>query len=164
MKLIQGQPGQCTLYAAAMVLDVDPLIITSFLGHDGMEIIWPMARGWGRHRGIDMQEIQDFSIQILGVGFVTIYADPQYGLRRKWLDGTQPDPEPIAVYGPIICAKRLQTYFSHYSGVIISDSHAVAYDHVTQRILDPEGRAYSVSKLEIPVLSFHVPVGMSMPE
>jgi hypothetical protein len=138
MRLLKQQGPQCLLYAFAMALEVDPLQMIHFIGHDGMEVWWPEASGEKRLRGFHHQDMIDYAI-FNNWYVIMVEAVPNLGYRDK--------------HRVIMEAEELQgrinTYLQTFDGVLTSDKHAVAWCSKEQKCYDPNGYIYGVDAFEI---------------
>jgi hypothetical protein len=138
MKLLKQNNPQCLLYAFAMALAADVEDMIHVIGHDGLEVWWPEASGERRLRGFHHQEMIDYAL-LKGVNVVMIEAVPNLGCggRHKII------MEESELQG------RMNTYLQSFSGVLVSDKHAVAWCHKEQKCYDPNGYIYGVDAFEI---------------
>jgi hypothetical protein len=135
MKLLKQSKPQCLLYAFAMILDEDPEILVQEIGHDGLEIINPLASGARKFRGHHHQELIDCCMR-RGKTVTCIEVMPQlydFGI----------------IFTEAEAHERLQIFMNHFSGVLIGEIHALAWDHKEQRTYDPNGVIRSVDDFAI---------------
>lgn len=137
MKLEKQPKPMCLLYAAAMVLGVKPAILLDEIGHDGLEVWWPTHTGNSQYRGHHIQEIIDCFL-------------------RRGFSLTCIEPEPVCAPDHFVDPRncflkseaigRVYRYLEQYSGILISGTHAVAWD--TKQVYDPNGSIYSIDKFK----------------
>lgn len=129
---------QCLLYSAAMALDVDVEDITDILGHDGLAVINPDAKGSARLQGIHIQEIQSYAFR-LGRHFYPIEVVP-VSIGR----------DPLFTICGIDYATRFLEMTRGQRGILIGESngahHAVAF--LDDTIYDPCGKKYSIGSFK----------------
>lgn len=126
MQLLKMDKPQCLLYAAAMVLDVDPETLIKEIGHDGLEVWWPEMEGNDKLRGFHIQEIVDCAIRR---GYVMQHIDAIPCLY----------PNPLASKKKIAMnyEERLEKLLKGRRAILIGYKHAVAWSGET--IGDPNG-------------------------
>ena len=133
MKLLKMAGHDCLLYSAAMVLDTEPAILISEIGHDGSEVWWeghphPFCR-----RGIHIQEVQDCAIRRQQI-FYPYEAMPCSAPKNG---------KPKAIWSWEIAKKRFLDHITGKTGLLITPTHAVAWDG--NMVYDPIGR---ISKID----------------
>jgi hypothetical protein len=129
---------QCLIYAAAMLLDVDVDEVIEILGHDGMETVWPDLKVPHCYKGVHTQEILDVFEQY-EEALVCYQVMPQQS----------PAGEPSlvrSVYDEQRAVDRMRHLLS-YSGLILSDVHAYAWDG--KDVYDPNGVIRAISEVSI---------------
>ena len=146
MKLLTNTKNwNCTIASAAMVMDCSIEDLEELIGHDGSEIIFPEYREPGNRKGFHMQEVIDVALRM---GFTVT---PIEVLPRQCVfeDGAGT----YTIFTDEEAEKRLRNHFSKGSGIIIGQRrsglcHAVAWDHNTQTIYDPNGRTYTLDNIK----------------
>lgn len=134
MELIR-QPNRwsCLGVSFAMALGIPYAKVTELVGHDGSEIIWPELPEPLRRRGFHIQEMirvawmRDYLVTPILAHFV-VTPDTVHKLQVTQLDFAQ---------------KLLQNHSGVLTGQGIKNNHAIAWDHKTQRIFDPNGLVYA---------------------
>jgi hypothetical protein len=145
MKMIlQSNRWDCVPTAFAMCLDVLPLDIYEYIGHDGSEIIWPELEEPYRRRSFHIDEMIDFC---MGLSYAPVFIDrepimsPMVDLEKTFLP-----------YRKEFSENRWNNYLKYHDAVLLgftkSDKpHAVAWSHHDQLIYDPEGFRYGKLRL-----------------
>ena len=133
MRLMIQIDDSCLVYAAAMVLDVDPNTLIAEIGHDGQDIWWPACTGASRKRGIHIQEIIDCA-HARGHGLMPIEVFP--------CSSPGPGIEPIEIWKDGHCHARFENMIAFHPGILIGESengigHAWAWDG--EKVYDPRG-------------------------
>lgn len=134
---VQLKP-QCLAFAFAMALDIEVRTLIKLVGHNGLHVIWPSSPPPRCFRGFHHQEMIDAAMK-LGHSVVMIEAYPALGNGG----------EAKCVYTHQQMRNRMRHYLDRYTGVLTTSTHAVAWDHTTQRCYDPNGRIYELGELEI---------------
>jgi len=140
MKQLKQTKPQCLLFAFAMVLEEEPQTLINEIGHDGLDVWWPEASGAFRHRGFHIQELVDCSVKR---HYAAICIDSYPGLCNPSGDGGE------AIYSRDQAEMRMQTYLNKFDGVIVTESHAVAWDHTEGACYDPNGYKSVVGDYQI---------------
>lgn len=128
----------CTLYAAAMVLGVEPGALAEEIGSDGLEVWWPNKGSPHCYRGIHIEEL---ITPCLTRGYMMM----NFSFYPMLASG--PDVEPKPIYTPAeaavrfnrIISLRLAIIFVHVGGV----RHAVAWNGVS--VYDPRGSVHELN-------------------
>ena len=126
LKLVQPNRASCLPTAFASVLGVNVEAIFAFLGHDGMERVWPDAQPPMCYRSFHIQEMYEYT---LTRNYMVTTIAPAYA--------TLPD----GISDPyIVQSTRFQEYLQHYICVLTGVSerghaHAVAWDGTN--MMDP---------------------------
>jgi hypothetical protein len=137
MKLLKMDKPSCLIYSAAMVLGCNPSEIILFLGTDGLVEWFPEAKGSKKFRGIHMQEIQDYAQSNQNSAFFPV--DFNVALAPD------PDTPHKCIMNEEQATERMVSYMRQYDGIItvslsgVVQDHACAWNHKTQRVLDPRG-------------------------
>jgi hypothetical protein len=127
MKLLKATTTYaCLLYSAAMILDEDPAILMTEIGHEGKFQAWPELRVPFCYATFHIQEIIDCALR-RGRALVPIQARP-----RSSPDTTQ-NLKPHEPYPILIAHTRYINYLSNHTAILIGVSkrgnpHAVAWD------------------------------------
>ena len=143
--LTQPNSWSCSLAAAAMVTDISIEELTTLIGHDGSAIVNPDLPSPANRKGFHNQEIID---AVLRLGFAV----------------TPIHPHPIqTVYGydEYVLPFDEQRFHNHLKccdGMLCGKArkywHAVAWDHSSGKIYDPQGRIYSLDDCKISIEIF----------
>jgi hypothetical protein len=128
MELIKQNGNTCLITASAMLLGVRPSVIISCLGHDGQEL-----NEEGKMTGVHPQEIIDFAFNYLVKKLLYIERHPYI----------QNGDIPNAVYQ--FSKSRFFNYLVQCEGVLITQSHAVAWDK--KMVYDPKGQKYKLNNI-----------------
>jgi hypothetical protein len=131
MKLIKGGNINCLIVATAMLFDTTPGEVIQYIGHDGEDRFTD-----GRKVGVHIQEIQDFAFAH-GYLLAGIEAQPNIGYSSSHYKG---------VYERRTLSYRqavLQIRASGREGLLITESHAVAWDG--HKAYDPKGFTNQIS-------------------
>ena len=136
MKLLKMEHPQCLIFSAAMVLGEDPQDLCTEIGHDGLERIWdlPTPRCY---RGHHIQEIQDLFVA-RGRALYEVELYPASG---------HPGQRPCYAYSDEEAERRLVRHLTGRMGILISPSHAVAWDG--KIVFDPNGLNYPIDSFRI---------------
>lgn len=131
MRPRQTDPVSCLLVAACIVVDADPAEAKEYIGHDGMEIIWPHLKMPFCCRGYHPQEVIDY---LIGKGYMATLIEVH---PASWQGvGTVEQ----AIYIGEHARLRLQAYMEAFSGVLILESHAVAWLHEESVAVNTDGQ------------------------
>jgi hypothetical protein len=139
MKLVtSGVAGRdnCLIYAASMVLEVEPAALVSLIGHDGSRTPWASCPSL--KVGVHPQEIIDASI-MLNKPLVYIEVGPAVKHDDKVELKEVPIFSDSQVFG------RIMSYTDNHDAIIIGRyrdqvvKHAVAWDHKEGLVYDPNG-------------------------
>ncbi len=118
-----------------MVLDKSVEEIIRCIGHDGSDIFWPNQPEPKKRRGFGYTELTTVAYKF-GYVFVPFMFPDQY-----W---STSDEKPVEYYPPMSFENHL---FENHDAVLIGTpndtTHAVAWDHVSKVIYDPNGHQYS---------------------
>lgn len=126
MKLQRQTKGQCMLYAYAMVLNVEPVELTKFIGHDGLVVAFSGAYPY---RGFHPQEMMEYCL-----------SKSRHLIIVEAIPNTEgPNGEIVLLWDQTFCKERLHKYLNEYDCVIITERHAVAWNHIERKIYDPNG-------------------------
>lgn len=132
MKLRKMPNANCLVYSAAMVLNVEPNAIFEAAGHNGMEVWWPNQPKPNDARGFHIDEINYFAYTVDRI-FVPFSVSP-----RSSPDGTAESSRPI--WNP---EQERRNYINRLlnmeDAILITENHAVAFDHIRQLVYDPNG-------------------------
>jgi len=120
-----------------MAFDADPLQMIEFIGHDGLEVWWPEARGERRLRGFHHQEMVDYGF-CNGHSVIMVEAMPNLGCNGKH-----------RVIMEDYLQGRMNTYLQTFDGVLTSDKHAVAWNSAEQKCYDPNGYIYGIDNFSV---------------
>lgn len=147
MKLIRSTNfWNCTLAAAAMVMDTTIEELEELIGHNGSEIINPSLKSPANRKGFHMQEIIDAAM-VLDYAVVPIEAKP-----IQTPDGTKFNSIKLP-------ESRFQDYLNNYKGIIQGARpngvwHSVAWD--SSNVYDPSGKIYGIKDINIKVQLFWI--------
>ena len=125
ISLVQPNEASCLPTSFASVLHTKVEDIFDFLGHDGMEMLWPELLPPACYRSFHIQEMYEFALT-KNHAVVT--------LAPLW--GQAPDPDHMQPYE----CERLSDYINYYVGVFsgltgFGNYHAVAWDGI--QMMDP---------------------------
>ena len=145
MKLLKQPNDSCLLYAAAMLLDVDPEILIKEIGHDGQEIWWSSLSKSFKHRSFNIQEIIDCCIR------------RGYGLMPIQLFPCNVPPvgnvNPKMIWDQKKCEERFLNRITNVPAILTGQRaeslvpHAVAWNG--KKIYDPMGEIYEIDRFTI---------------
>lgn len=121
-----------------MALGVDAPDLESMIGHDGLRVQWPEARGERKFIGYHHQEFVDVAL-LMGFNIMMIEAMPNLGHEGKH----------CIIGSDQTLQNRMDTYLKTYDGVLVSDTHAVAWDYRDQLCYDPNGRTYPIDNFQV---------------
>ncbi len=145
MKMIlQSNRWDCLPTAFAMCLDVLPIQIYEFVGHDGSEILWPHLEEPYCRRSFHIDEMIDCCMSMTYMP-VCIERDPEYA--------------PVGVEGLFkpftgtAASQRWLRYLKYHDAVLLGHTkngkpHAVAWSHREYKVFDPEGFKYPEHEFE----------------
>ena len=122
MQLLKMDKPQCILYAAAMVLYVEPKTLIHEIGHDGMRMLWPELQSPACFQSFHIQEIIDCFIR-RGFGLTPIEQHP----------ANAPNHDVMPNYPfQLESCKRFKDIINGQTGIMIGKSygrpHAWAWD------------------------------------
>ena len=142
MKLLrqkQNEPN-CLVYSAAMVMNIDPEKIFEITGHRGQEVWWKETTGHQMLRGFHIQEIINVGLQM---GYALVPYD-KYPFSAP--DGMHDKARMIDT--EYNCEFNFYHILTKANAILISSSHAVAWDCVEQKCYDPNGLIYEIEKFK----------------
>ncbi len=152
MELIKQTGPHCLPCALAMFLGKTFEEMIKELGHDGTEVAWPEAVGFHKYRGYHPQEIIDYFYS-MGYSMTIIEAMPAIGTKGSML-------QDLWYLTTKQAEDRMQKYFDQYCGIILSDTHAVAWNTYNRRVYDPRGHIYPIERFPC-VKEFWIPLPIS---
>jgi hypothetical protein len=120
-----------------MAFDVTPERIMQYLKHDGLQKIWDTTEP-RCYRGFHHQEMIDVGFA-LGKYVVMIEALPCLGFNGQH----------YSIMDNETLQSRMQVYLKMHDGVLVSDTHAVAWCAEEQKCYDPNGVIYGVDNFAI---------------
>jgi len=137
----------CTLAAAAMVMDCSLQGLEKLIGHDGSEIINPTLNPPLNRKGFHMQEIIDAAFKI-GYSLTPVEASPVQ---------TATGHDRYTIFRGTAAKKRLNDYLINFRGIIVGPKpnnvwHAVAWDGLN--VYDPIGKIYPLDDIKINIKLF----------
>lgn len=135
----QNEPN-CLVYAAAMVMKVDPEDIFTFAGHRGQEVWWPDQVGNKKLRGFHIQEIIEFGLDN-GYALTPLELFPMSAPAGL-------NDQAKMIYDLPTCEDNFHVWLQHFNAILITPNHAVAWDSINQQCFDPNGRIYGITKLK----------------
>lgn len=141
MKLLKMSSNQCLIFSAAMVLGEHPEDLCTEIGHDGLDIVFPLPPP-ACYRGHHIQEIQDLFLA-RGKCLYEVELNPLSG-HPDSTRYVRPYDNPRA---------RFERLIKNRQGILVSGTHAVAWDG--EIIYDPNGRNYGLEKFN-PIMAFLV--------
>jgi len=126
ISLVQPNGASCLPTAFASILGVQVEEMFDFLGHDGMEVLWPELLPPLCYRSFHIQEMYEYA---LTQNFAVVTLAPVWGLA--------PDELHMKPYE----CERMQDYINYYVSVFtgitgFGNYHAVAWDGI--QMMDPE--------------------------
>ncbi len=121
--------NNCLLYACAMVFDVDPDAMITSVGHTGDEVWWPEHDDMYRCRGHHIQEMVDYGLTV-GCALIPIECSPRLGPSVD---------KGRAIFPHGLDVERLEKHLADYDAVVITETHAYAWDSYRRIFLDPRG-------------------------
>lgn len=134
MKLLKQVSNDCLLYAAAMLLDEEPIRLAAEIGHDGKEKLWPELAVPRCYRGYHIEEIIDCFIR-RGKTLTPIHPEL---ISSPYDDGKK--AASILKYEE--AQARFNTYMGNFDAILIVQTnfgHAVAWNHAEGLVYDPNG-------------------------
>ena len=140
MNLLNQSGDNCFLYAAAMVLDIEPQKLITLIGHDGTEIWWPDQVGSKKQRSIHPQELLDAAV-VLKKTFICIEFIPRTGWDKN---------SARLIFDKTMVPRFAAWIKDRYAILIVRGSglgHAVAWDG--KSVYDPKGFVQSIEEYEI---------------
>lgn len=141
MKLLKQPTPNCLLYSAAMVFDATPEDMIRAIGHDGLEVWWPELPYPRCLRGFHIEEIQDYAWNHNYLMF-PIHPMP---CSSPYDDGGMAKP----VYNAVRCDERTKSYLWHHDAIIITDTHACAWNAWEEKVYDPNGMLKNITDYQI---------------
>lgn len=108
--MIQPNDWSCLPACAAMLLDMTPAQVIEEIGHDGSEMWFPDEAQPFDRRGFHLQEILDVFVH-RNQFLVVVECYPEIDERLLPMD-----------------LERFHNYLSRFPGILLSSSHAVAWD------------------------------------
>jgi hypothetical protein len=140
LKQPNDQPN-CLVYAAAMLLDASAENILKHIGHDGQEEWWPEAEGNAKKRGVHIQEIIDYALE-MGICICPIELYPRsapFGFEKS----------AKMIWSENKCLTRFNTWLQFHSAILILSTHAVTWDAETHKVFDPNGLIREIDDLQV---------------
>ena len=143
LKHIIQQGKTCLLTSLAMVLNQTYEETRNDIGTDGQQVN-PDWNGWSKYPyyGIHKQLVLDYCYR-KGIILLSIDAVPCS------LPADLPAGNPYIIFPLDYAAYRLKSYMSQYDGILISNTHACAWDSERQMILDPNGIITNIDDFEV---------------
>jgi len=145
MNLIRStKPWNCSLTAAAMVMNEPITVLEQLIGHNGSEIIHPELGLNAQREGFHFQNIIDAAIT-LGFSVTLIQVDPIQTATGK-------DEYQVNFRDFESNETRFKAYLEGSIGIITGEAssglwHAVAWDG--EKCYDPQGRIYPFEDIKI---------------
>lgn len=147
MKLLKSEQPQCLLYSAAMILDIDPRRLVQLIGHDGLDVVRKAPKPTC-YRGIAIQEIIDV-FYCIGKAIMTIVPRPALGRTEN---------HAVLVYSYDESQKRMSSYLDKHDAILVSNTHAVAWCHIAEKIYDPKGQILEIHEFDYQIAYVVVPM------
>lgn len=133
----------CLPSAFAMVTDSLPKDIIEYCGHDGSEVLWPELPEPMCRRAFSLEEMLDYCLSQCYCP-VTIQRHTAYSPLEADTAFNPYDDE----------MSRIKHYLLNRPAVLLGinslgNRHAVAWDHVEQKIFDPKGYKSSLDEFDV---------------
>ena len=143
MKLLRHPANEqnCLVYAAAMILEIEPDEIFNYCGHRGQDIWWRHAAGDNKKRGFHIQEIIDFTLS-KGMGLCPLELYPRSS-PAGW------ESRAKVIWDHLYCKMRFVNTLQDYRAILITPHHALAWDNLSNRVYDPNGLIRKIEGLDV---------------
>jgi len=153
--LLQSNRWDCLPTAFAMCMDILPVEIFEYLGHDGSEKLWPELEEPYCYRSFHIEEMIDFALSFMYCPVMVSrspYYTPKYAFNEDQCANGLHLISACFPYGEQ-AEDRFLNHISRWNAVLLGETksgkpHAVAWCSDEERIFDPEGFKYPLDEFK----------------